>query len=182
MPIENTPLTSADIEVYSLSKALDLSIDLRQFKCENEEFNDYLYYTAYEDDKRKIGKVWLFTTHEKKPIGFATLAMSQISKHFDKYFVSMTAQTNIPALIIGQMARHVDYKGRGVGILMRDWILNKTLRISENIGCRLTILQAVEAKIELYKGWGFKSIEEEYRNTMFIDLLNIPTQIKQGQP
>lgn len=43
----------------------------------------------------------------------------------------------------------------------------------------LNILQAVEDKIELYKKWGFKPIEDEYRNTMFIDILNIPAEIQQ---
>lgn len=178
MPIENR-LTFSDVEVYLLTKALELSINICDFKCERQEFNDYLYNTANKDHMNNAGKVWLFTTHEKKPIGFVTLAMSQLSKSFDPYFSSMTTHTNVPALLIGEMARHIDYKGRGIGILVRDWVINKALEVSQEIGCRLIILQAVEDKIELYSKWGFKQIEQEYRNTMFIDILNIPSEIQQ---
>lgn len=63
--------------------------------------------------------------------------MSQLSRSFYRYFSSMTTHTNVPALLIGEMARHVDYKGRGIGILIRDWVINKALEVSNSIGCRL---------------------------------------------
>lgn len=112
MSIENK-LIFSDIGVYLLTKALEVSVNLCDFKCEKQEFNDYLYNTAYKDHISNLGKVWLFTTHEKKPIGFVTLAMSQLSRSFDRYFSSMTAHTNVPALLIGEMTRHVDYKRLG---------------------------------------------------------------------
>lgn len=53
---------------------------------------------------------------------------------------------------------------------MKDYALKKAIDLSEQIGCRLLSLEAVPNKIDLYLEWGFKLIESEYRNTMFIDL------------
>jgi predicted GNAT family N-acyltransferase len=164
-------LRPSDIEVYPLT-AIDKE-SIKTFKCEKEEFNDYLYSTAYEDDAKSVGKVFIFTTTEIKVIGFATLAMSQLSKHQHTELGRLTTHDHIPGVLIGELARHIDYQGRGLGILMRNWIINHALKISKEIGCRLIILQAVEDKIDLYKKWGFipvSDFEESGRYKMFIDL------------
>jgi predicted GNAT family N-acyltransferase len=114
--------------------------------------------------------------HNTKVVGYLTLAMSKLSKNFHKDFGTMTTQ-NVPALLIGGMARHVEYKGRGVGILMRDYAINKAFKLSDQIGCRLLALESVQDKIDLYAKWGFSPIESEYRNTMFIDLLKIKNEL-----
>jgi hypothetical protein len=41
---------------------------------------------------------------------------------------------------------HIDYQSRGLGILMRDRIINHVLRLFRDVGCRLIILYAVEDK------------------------------------
>ncbi len=62
----------------------------------------------------------------------------------------ISSVSNIPSLIIGRMARHIDYKGQGIGILMKDYALKKAIDLSEQIGCRLLSLEAVSDKIDLY--------------------------------
>jgi GNAT superfamily N-acetyltransferase len=99
--------------------------------------------------------------------------MSQLSKHQHTALGRLTTHDHIPGVLIGELARHIDYQGRGLGILMRNWIINHALKISKEIGCRLIILQAVEDKIDLYKKWGFIPVddfEESGRYKMFIDL------------
>jgi GNAT superfamily N-acetyltransferase len=68
------------------------------------------------------------------------------------------------------MARHVDYKGQGLGKLMLDWVVSVALDLSRYVACKLIIVESEEDKVEMYKHWGFKPIEnfEERRNTMFI--------------
>lgn len=175
MTFKYDKLSRIDIQVYTLKEAKEHSIDLDYFKCDKEEFNDYYFNNLVIEDSKNLIKVFLFA-HDKKIIGYLTLAMSKISKDFHKDFGSMTTQ-NVPALLIGGMARHVEYRGRGVGILMRDYAINKAFKLSEQIGCRLLALEAVPDKIDLYTKWGFSPIESEYRNTMFIDLLKIKNEM-----
>jgi hypothetical protein len=53
-------LTFKDVEIYSLPKAIEESIDLSRFKCEKQNFADYLLHMAREEDMNNVAKVWLF--------------------------------------------------------------------------------------------------------------------------
>jgi GNAT superfamily N-acetyltransferase len=166
-------LSPLDVKVYSLKEAKDNYIDITYFHCEKDEFNDHFLTVLPTDDSNGLGKAFLFTYNEKV-IGYLVLAMSQLNRTWDKKFNrSIKTVEYIPALLIGKMARHDDYKGRGIGIMMRDYALNKALKLSEQIGCRLLALSAVEDKIELYHDWGFSPIDIEYRHIMFIDILTL---------
>jgi predicted GNAT family N-acyltransferase len=167
------PFSFNDLKVYSLVEAKKNNVDLDYFHCEKEEFNDHYFKVLQRDDSNVLGKAFLFA-YDKKVVGYIVLSMSQLNKsmHKDLGHIALTV-SNIPSLLIGRMARHMDYKGKGIGVLMKDYALKKAIDLSEQIGCRLLSLEAVPDKIDLYSKWGFKLIESEYRNTMFIDLLKI---------
>jgi hypothetical protein len=180
------PLTFSDVEVYSLTKVLEESINISDFKCENEDFNYYLRNTAIYDERKKIGKVFIFTTHAKRTIGFLTLAMSQLGRfEHEKLATITTSHDYIPGILLGHIARHIDYRRRGLGILMRDWVIRHALNLSQSVACRLIILQAFDDDLaKMYKGWGFEPVndfEEEGRRKMFIDLTwrqtNLPNKL-----
>jgi len=166
-------LTFEAVEIYSLSTALEQSIDFYSFKCEKQNFADYLFSSAQEDDKKNIGKVWLFVSREKEVIGYVTLAMSQISRAFHPKLGRLTPHYNVPGILIGEMAGHIEYSGRGLGKLMIDWVVSKAVDLSQFVACKLVIVESEEDKIDVYKHWGFEPIEnfEEKRNTMFLEIV-----------
>ena len=71
-----------DMEVYSIAKALQENINLSDFRCEKQNFADYLRIMAIDDNKNDVAKVWLFVTHDKKVVGYVTLIMSQLTATF----------------------------------------------------------------------------------------------------
>jgi hypothetical protein len=162
-----------DIDVYSLTKAIELKLDLARFRCEKNEFNDYFHNTALKDHNGNLGRVWIFTTgkRKKRVIGFVTVAMSQLSKQEHKKLSDMTHHKHVPALLLGQMVRDIDFHGRGLGSLMKDWVIARAIDHSKHIGCRLVILHSVDDKIDTYKKWGFVQVDsKKNKNTMFVDL------------
>jgi hypothetical protein len=82
-------LTFEDVEIYSLPKAIEESIDLSEFKFEKQYFADYLRQIAPDDDKNNVAKVWLFVTHDKYVIGYVTLIMSQLLKTWHRQWVNL---------------------------------------------------------------------------------------------
>ena len=163
-------LTFEDVEIYSLPKAMEESIDLSKFKCEKQYFADYLHQIAPKDDMNNIAKVWLFVTHAKHVIGYVTLIMSQLLRTSHPELGKLSSHSYVPGILISEMARHVDYRGLGVGKLMIDWVVSKAVDLSQYVACRLIIVESQEDKIEVYRRWGFEPIEnfEERRNTMFL--------------
>lgn len=168
-------LNSSDLKVYSLQQAIKESIPLSNFRCEEEFFTNYLTNEASLDDRNNIGRLIIFTTLKKEIVGFVTVAMSEVARLQHKQLQTVTRTQNyVPGLLLGHMARHIDYKKRGVGILMRDWVINHALELSKSVGCRLVILQAFnELVAKIYEDWGFVRVDdfdETGRHKMFIDL------------
>jgi hypothetical protein len=61
-------------------------------------------------------------------VGFVSVAMSEVARFQHKQLQTVTITQNyVPGLLLGHMARHIEYKKRGVGILMRDWVINHAL-------------------------------------------------------
>jgi hypothetical protein len=166
----NNRFTFEDVEIYSLPMAIESKIDLSKFKCEKQNFADYLQLSAKEDDKNNVAKVWLFVNRNKEIIGYVTLMMSQLRKTDHEILGKLTPHNNVPGLLISEMAGHIDHKGRGLGKLMLDWVVSIALDLSKYAACKLIIVESKEDKVGMYAHWGFKPIKhfEEKRNTMFL--------------
>ena len=63
----------------------------------------------------------------------------------------------------------------------KDQVVSVALDLSRYAACKLIIVESEEDKVEMYKHWGFKPIEnfEERRNTMFIikPQINVVTRV-----
>ena len=81
----------------------------------------------------------------------------------------MTGYPNIPALLLGQMARNLDYHHSGAGRFMLDWVINHGIELSSKVGCRVIILNSVRNKVEWYQENGFELLDEP-KDTLFFDL------------
>ncbi len=161
-----------DIEVYSLAKALQENISLSNFRCEKQNFADYLRKMAIYDDTNNVAKVWLFVTHDKQVIGYVTLIMSQLTATFHPKLSKSTSHRNVPGILISEMATHIDYMGMGLGRLMVEWVASIAFDLAKYAACRLIIVESEPDKIEVYRHWGFEPIEdfEEKRYTMFLEI------------
>jgi hypothetical protein len=98
--------------------------------------------------------------------------MSQLHKSEHKKLGKLTTHGYIPGMLLGQMARDKNYKGRGIGKIMTSWVVREAINISKRIGCRLIILQSEEDKVKTYENYGFLKIPDSKRkkNMMFFDL------------
>jgi GNAT superfamily N-acetyltransferase len=161
-----------DIEVYSIAKALQESINLSDFRCENPIFADYLRTTAIEDDRNNVAKVWLFVTHDKQVVGYVTLIMSQLARTYHPKLSRSTSHRFVPGILISEMATHMDYSGMGLGRLMIEWVTSVAFDLARYVACRLIIVESEPDKIEVYRHLGFEPIEdfEEKRYTMFLEI------------
>lgn len=162
-------LTIEDVKIRQLKDGYDLS----EFKCEKRRFEKHLRVEAPKDELARIGKVYLFIDKEnEKVIGFVTLAMGSLPRDFHENLAGVTRFGDIPSLLLGQMARDVGYKGRGVGDIMLTWVIGRAMELSVMIGCRLVILHSDPDKIETYKAFRFELVppDRNSKNTMFLDL------------
>jgi hypothetical protein len=72
----------------------------------------------------------LFVTHDKYVIGYVTLIMSQLLKTWHRQLGKLSSHSYVPGILISEMARHIDYRGRELGKLMVDWVVSKAVDLS----------------------------------------------------
>ena len=80
--------------------------------------------------------------------------------------------SNVPALLLGQIATHQDYEGLGVGQRMVQWVIYRGIQYSKDIGCRLVVLQPEKDVIKWYRNkLKFVHIQHKRKqDIMFYDL------------
>ena len=75
--------------------------------------------------------------------GYVTLAMGSLKKGDLPVDVrGLHHFRMVPCLLLGQMARDIAYKGKGIGKTMFDWVLLRADELSRQVGCRYVILEA----------------------------------------
>lgn len=161
-----------DNSIALAAHKLSGTTDLTGFSCGRDKYDEYIFGEAHEDQKERVGQVWLFY-HNDKLVGYVSLAMSQLDKNQHQKLGGITGHGHIPGLLLGQMARHKEYRGKGIGLQMINWVIGQAVELSERIGCRLIILQSEDDKVECYKDAGFVLIPKSNRkkNIMFLNLL-----------
>jgi hypothetical protein len=160
-------LSPANIEVHSFTHDFDLST----FRCEKQRFEDYLRNEAEIDERSKIGRVFLFVhKHTKHLVGFVTLAMSHLPKDKHAKLQNLTTHGNIPGMLLGQIARHEDYRSMRAGKYILDWVIDHAMKQALEVGCRLIIVSSDLDKVKWYTDNGFILINGS-KTKMFFDLL-----------
>lgn len=57
----------------------------------------------------------------------------------------MTPRNYIPGILIAEMARHIKYKGTGIGNVMINWVVSK--EILSKVACKIIIGRQRKIKI-----------------------------------
>ena len=109
-----------------------------EFECKNPSYTEYYRVTAFSDMKGGLGQTWL-CMYKKKMIGFVTIAMSHMRPERDARLQGK-GYGNIPALLIGHLATHKDYEGKGVGTNLIAWAIKEDVHHAKRIGCRIVML------------------------------------------
>ena len=154
----NTDIAHKDLE----TRILVSSDDLSSFNCSKDDLagcNEFIHTEAKQYQDENLGVTHLFL-YKERIVGFATLAMSEIET---KDIPSLTPKTkNYPALLIGRLAVHNDYRKRNVGANICLWCLALARELSKEVGCKVvTVL--TEGKSDFYKKCNFKTVPK-YEN------------------
>ena len=111
---------------------------------------------------------------ESDLIGFATLCMGHVNKK--KMQSENRLQKNIssyPALLIGQLGVSSKYQHRGVGRHICNFCFSIAVRLSQKVGCRFLVVNALESAVNFYKNYGFTLApdqENQKQKLMFLDI------------
>lgn len=136
------------------------SHDRAAFSCEDPILENYLKTQARQDARKKLAAVFIMTADGKNIAGFYTLSQySVLSGEIPEEITrKLTKHDQIPATLIGRLARHTEQRGTGVGDLLLADALQRCLAISAQAASWAVIVDAKsESGTAFYNRWGFEA-------------------------
>ena len=147
------------------------------FKNRKKSMVAHLQKDARADQEQKIGTTWVWVYDDNVVLGYVSLAMhsiyrKDIQNNQDRAIADKFPYSSIPALLIGQLATHKAFEGRGMGTLMVSWVIDLAAYLSEKIGCRVVALHPEKDVIRWYQKLQFKIVNrEDKQDIMYFDIL-----------
>lgn len=168
-------MSSNDIDLQQLTvKTLDNDTNLLCFDCSLDDtlgLNEFIHKEAVQYQKESRGITYLFYINDVA-IGYVTVAMHAIEVKETRLGI-VTREKHYPALLLGRLGVHNDYRGRNVGYAICLWTIGLAKELSKKIGCRFVVLLTEQSKIGFYKKCGFEMCPKYEKKTKVLMYIQI---------
>jgi predicted GNAT family N-acyltransferase len=140
------------------------SHDRAAFSCGTPELDAYLKTRASQDVEKHLAAVFVLTPDGKTIAGFYTLSQFSVELEEIPEAIArkLTRYNDVPATLIGRLARSLDYRGKGVGEKLLLDALRRCLVSSREVASWAVIVDAKdENAVAFYRAFEFV----QFRNT-----------------
>jgi predicted GNAT family N-acyltransferase len=131
--------------------------DRAAFTCEQEPLVAYLRERASQDIKKHVAAVFVLTPDGKTIAGYHTLSQYAVDAGDlpDGVFkaLGLPKYPQLPATLVGRLARSLDFKGQGIGDLLLMDALQRSLNHSKSVASVASVAVVVDAKDEVAKAF-----------------------------
>jgi GNAT superfamily N-acetyltransferase len=130
--------------------------DLSQFESTEPTLDDWLKRRAAFNEASGASRTYVVTVKSNVVVGFYALAAGAVQREHTPRKVGEKMPQPVPVILLGRLAVHRDYQGRGIGRgLLRDAIL-RTLQAADIAGIRAILVHAIsEDAKRFYERAGF---------------------------
>jgi ribosomal protein S18 acetylase RimI-like enzyme len=140
---------------------LGTSHDRAAFSCGVPPLDKYLQTQASQDMKKSLAAVYVLTPDGKTIAGFYTLSAYsvELDKIPDEIAKKLTRMPEVPATLIGRLARSNAFSGQRIGESLLTDALKRSLANSESVASWAVIVDGKDAgAVAFYKKYGFMEI------------------------
>jgi len=146
--------------------------DRGAFRCGVEQLDAYLRERAGQDMRRRAAAVFVIVRYDEpqRIVGYYTLSSASIALETlpDELARKLPRYPLVPAVLIGRLARDVEYPGIGKLLLLDA--LSRVLRHSQDVAAAVVLVDAKDdAARRFYARYGFHELRE-IPNRMFLPM------------
>lgn len=159
-----------------LTEPLDSKHERNSFSCGKDLLDNYLWYQAKQDVKRKLSVCFVFVDKESQKLaGYYTLSSNSIPNElipetFKKKLPS--SYKSIPTILLGRLAIDKHFQGKGIGKLILIDSLKRCFDTSDSIGAYAVIVDPIDIEAErFYEKYGFIKLPDSGK--MFLPMKTI---------
>ena len=160
---------------------------IKPFDCEDEDLNEFLFQEAIPYRKEMLATTFIIENKERT-LGYYSLLndslqlkeeMFSSKSQYNKFRRDLLPYpkrhlSNIPSVKIGRLAIDKTFKGKGLGRVIIDTIINHCIDLNEDQACRVITVDAYAQAVNFYHKIGFEFLtkldEKEETRLMFLDL------------
>lgn len=133
------------------------------FNCGEESLNRYLKQQASQDMKRQLGITHIAVSIDdpSRIIGYYTLAMTSVApgRMPEK---KIPDQMPLPAVLLGQLAVDISFKGHQIGEYLLMDALARSERVAlSDLGAAAVVVDALPAALDFHSKYGFKQLADD---------------------
>ena len=156
--------------------------DRAAFSCGKDPLDQYLKNLAGQAAEKNLAAVFIFTPDGKRIAGYYTLSshavkLDEIPEEIAK---KLTRMQEVPATLIGRLARSIDYRGLGIGEILLVDALKKTLQNTAHVASWAVIVDAKDQEAgEFYKRYGFLPFPNK-PNRLLLPMKSVQKMFTQG--
>jgi len=156
-------------------KVLEKKHNRKGFSCGVVELDNYIKQYVSQDVKRKLAVCYILEDEDANVIAYYTLSSSSVELNdIPDDLKSSLTYAEIPVVIIGRLAVHVDYQGNKLGQILLIDALKRIIEISALVGNHAVIVDPInEAAENFYSKFGFIQLKDAKR--MFLPLKTVAT-------
>jgi len=154
--------------------AYDRTLSRDHFSCGKPSLDNYIRNTVTKDVKSAACTCFVLTDHQRRIIGYYTLSADNIPKEDAPDEVKNTIRyPHIPVILLGRLAVHHEYLGKGYGKLLLIDALKRSLNVAkEQIGSVAVIVDPFDQEAsKFYKKFAFTPLPDN--NRMFMTMKKI---------
>lgn len=129
---------------------------LDEFRCTSPDLSKWLIERARKNHREGASRCFVVCDKKHNVIGYYALAAGAVAHDLAPGSVKRNIPDPIPVAVLGRLAVHEQWLGRGIGTgLLKDAVL-RTLRAAQELGIRALLCHAVDdAAKDFYLHRGF---------------------------
>lgn len=156
-------------------KVLEKKHNRKGFNCGIVELDNYIKQYVSQDVKRKLAVCYVLEDEDANVIAYYTLSASRIDLNdIPDHLKRSLKYPEIPVVIIGRLAVHIDYQGNKLGQILLIDALKRIIEVSALIGNHAVIVDPINESAEkFYSRFGFIQLKDSKR--MFLPLKTVAT-------
>jgi predicted GNAT family N-acyltransferase len=147
------------------------------FSCEHEALNTYIQRQASQDIKKHVAAVFVLTADGKTIAGYYTLSQYALDSsgvpEETMRSLGLPKYKDLPATLLGRLARSLSFKGQRVGELLLMSALKQALDHSLRIASMAVVVDAKDDPAKtFYKKYGFLELPD-HPNRLFLPMKTV---------
>lgn len=154
-------------------KILEKKHNRKDFSCGVIALDNYIKHIVSQDTKRKLAVCYVLEDDKLNVIAYYTLSSGRVDlQDLPDYLKTSLRYAEIPVVILGRLAVHIDYQGNKLGQVLLIDALKRIVEISAFVGNHAVVVDPVnEATEKFYTQFGFIALKGSKR--MFLPLKTV---------